>query len=65
MIVLWLAIVAGLTALEAWAAMLIIGALHSNVAEIPTFNFQGSLWLVLLVNILVGSAVGAGKAGQE
>ncbi|MEU5166814.1 hypothetical protein [Streptomyces mutomycini] len=64
MIVLWLAIVGGYIAFEAWITMLLIGAIHSNVSEVPDFNYWGAFFLVLLANVLVGSAVGAGKAGE-
>jgi hypothetical protein len=61
---LYVLIAAGFTSLEAWFAMLLIGAVHSNVNEVPTFNYAGALWLVLLVNVLVGGAVGAAKASD-
>jgi hypothetical protein len=64
MIALYILFGAGFTALEAWAAMLLIGALHSEVPEVPDFSYSGALWLVVLVNLLVGSAVGAGKASE-
>jgi hypothetical protein len=48
-------------ALESWAVMVVIGALHSAEPSVPTFSYQGALWLVLLANILVGGAVAAGK----
>ncbi|WP_157875609.1 MULTISPECIES: hypothetical protein [unclassified Streptomyces] len=58
MIVLWFFLAGAITALEAWAVMLIVGALHSHVPEIPAINYWGSIWTVLLANVLVGVAVG-------
>jgi hypothetical protein len=63
-IALYLLIGAGLTAVEAWIAMLLIGAVHANVPEVPDFNYTGALWLVILVNVLVGGAVNISKAGD-
>ncbi|MEU9258994.1 hypothetical protein AB0D68_10970 [Streptomyces sp. NPDC048212] len=42
--------------LEAWLAMLIIGAIHSDVHGVPAIGYGTSLWLILLVNLLVGMA---------
>ncbi|MEU0952813.1 hypothetical protein ABZ353_10790 [Streptomyces niveus] len=62
MIFLYLGLGAALTALEAFFAMVLIGAVHANVPEVPDFNYLGAVWLVLLVNVLVGGAVGSVRA---
>lgn len=65
MIVLVGAIGAALTALEAWAAMLLLGGIHSEVPEAPSVSYLGAFWLVLLVDLLVGGAVAGSKAGGK
>ena len=55
------AVSAAVTAIESWVAMLLIGALHSEAPEVPALSFTASMWLVVLVNVLVGSATAAGS----
>ncbi|MDX3551003.1 hypothetical protein PV729_04320 [Streptomyces europaeiscabiei] len=43
-------------ALESWLAMLTVGALHSEVAQVPAISFSGAIWLAVLVKLLVGTA---------
>jgi hypothetical protein len=43
-------------ALESWLAMLVVGALHSEVAQVPAISFSGAIWLSVLANVLVGTA---------
>ena len=32
-----------------WATMLLVGALHSNVPQVPAISFGGALWLNTLM----------------
>lgn len=57
MIVLALLVSGAITAVESWFAMLLIGAIHSEVPAVPAFSYWGAFWLVTLVNLLVGLAV--------
>ena len=54
--------VAAFTAVEGWAVMLVIGALHSEAPGVPAFSYFASLWLVVLVNILVSPVVARNNA---
>ena len=42
-----------LTLTEAWAAMILIGNIHSEVPAIPAFNYWASLGLVVLVSMFL------------
>lgn len=49
----FLVIAAGVTALEAWVIMLVMGALHHEVdARIPALGWTASFWVAVALTIL-------------
>lgn len=41
-------------AVQGWVVMLLVGALHSEVSQVPAISYGGALWVVALWAVLNG-----------
>lgn len=54
-VLLWLALVAGMTAFNGWILMLLLGAVHGSLWEsVPAFGYGPSVLLALIIAFVVG-----------
>jgi len=50
-----------ITLVQAWAFMLLVGAVHSEAAQVPAISFNASVWLVLAGHVLITPATSVGR----